>query len=101
MKQAHESEVELKTEERYSIIDGKHVLELLTYAQINQGERKLAHRQVIELPEEIPTYITENELWDHTDTELIELRKLMDFEQATELTPEIKERWLKSIEDVH
>ena len=75
-----------ETEQDYKYIirdtDEKHVLRITTD---------------IILGDEIPKFLTERQLWHHTDWELEQLRKMLERRELKEPTDEVMEEWLDAI----
>ncbi len=70
----------ITTDEKYSIKFGQHILILRVIAtNIETGKRHLLHKHKVKIPKNVPTWITENNLWHLTD---LELKELNDFSKS-------------------
>lgn len=92
----------IKTTEKYGVKKNllgkdKHTLTLITNEVLEDGTLKQIDSVTIDLPDNIPTWLTEHDLWNHTDYQLQELRKLMeakDEKRPSKETLNIWREWL-------
>jgi hypothetical protein len=70
------TDLQVRTKEQYGFKYGKHVLYLITEAFWKDGKWKEIDKVRIDLPPEVPRYITKLKLWHHTDYQLKELERL-------------------------
>ena len=92
-------EWEIKTRERYISRGKDHYLVLETYVQSGR-ERIEIESHKIKLPRNLK-FITDNDLWHHTDHELKMLHELMDHHETDQVTKEVRDKWHKSLDDLH
>ena len=93
-----ESDYSISTEEKYLLKGKRTILQLQTWA-VNKSDKTkkyLLDKRDIKLPKSIPTWMTKNNLWNHTDWELLQLRKLAKRKGEKNPSNETIESWKKN-----